>query len=183
MRYVVGVIIVVLALLFIIIALVNRGGNDQPAERAVDLADYANQAAQVEFTQYGRVVGQEERRAIRITVSRTERVVEVLHGYEERVERREVFDNIEAAYSEFVMALHRAGYATEREADDDDSGICPTGKRYTYKLFDDDSRVFDNWSTSCSRSQGSFAGDASLVRRLFENQIIDYRDITRGVRL
>ncbi|CAN5612530.1 hypothetical protein BH23PAT1_BH23PAT1_3940 [soil metagenome] len=183
MRYIIGVIIVVLALFFILIALINRGGNDEQGERAVDLTDYANRAAQVEYTQYGRVVAQEDRRAVRISVSRTERVIEVLHGYEERVERREVFENIESAYSEFIMALHRAGYATEREASEDERGFCPTGKRYTYQLVNDTSRVFDNWSTSCSRAQGSFAGEAGLVRRLFENQIPEYSTITRGVRL
>lgn len=185
-RYVIGVVIVVLIMFFAITRIVGRD-DKRSDDRTVNLAQYAERDGRVEYTTYGKVNGEQERRAIRISVSRGERVVEVLSGYEERVESRQRFDNIEAAYAEFIMALHRAGYARQRAADNDQRGYCPLGNRYEYKLFDsatgDSGRVFDYWSTSCNSGQGSFAGQARLVRQLFQQQIPDYNSIVRDIRL
>ena len=183
MRYIVGVIAVVLIMFFGIIWAVNRGG-DNGGDESVDLSQYVDRDGRVVFTHYGKVVGQQERRAVRVTVTREERVIEVLQGYDEQVIRTQTYPNIDAAYAEFIMSLHRAGYANEKEAEEDPSGFCPLGNRYTYELDDgNEAEVLNLWSTSCSGREGTFAGDPPTVRRLFQLQIPNYNDLTRDVRL
>lgn len=184
MKYVIGVIVVVFVMFIALLAVFNRGGdNAQQGDQAVNLRDYADVSSRVEYTTYGPVVAQEERRAIRISVSETERFVEVLAGYEGRVIRRESLSNNRSAYAEFLAALDKAGYTLEADTADDRSGVCPLGKQYTYDLYDTGEEIMSNWSTSCSKKHGSFGGQRDLVRRLFQRQIPDYGTITRDVRL
>lgn len=185
MKYVIGVIAVVFVMFIALLAVFSRGDDGgQQGDRSIVLTEYTDTGSRVEYTVYGPIVAQEERRAIRISVSQAERFVEVLEGYEERVISRESFNNSPSAYREFLAALERAGYTREvADAPEDRSGYCPLGKRYTYELFDDGSDVLDTWSTSCSKKHGSFGGERNLVRRLFQRQIPDYRTITREVRL
>lgn len=184
MKYVIGVIVVIFLMFIALLTVFDRGDNgEQEGSRAIELREYADADSRVEYTVYGPIVAQEDRRAIRISVSETERYVAVLEGYEEKIMRRESFGNNQSAYDEFLAALERAGYTREKDAPEDRSGFCPTGKQYTYNLYENGGDILKNWSTSCTKKHGSFGGDASLVRRLFQAQIPDYRTITRDVRL
>lgn len=184
-----GVFGVLVLMIFAVLLIARRGPGDvstsvQTGKKQVILADYEEKPATVILTIRGEVRGDDERRGIRITVSSPERVLEVLRGYNETVESRQTFANNANAYINFLSALEAAGFTREQATViKDDRGICPLGLRYDYKLQDGSQEVFRFWNTSCSSKQGSFGGNGSLVRRLFENQIPDYRKLTRQVEL
>jgi hypothetical protein len=185
MKYAAGVIGVVLVAIIAIIMLVRRTPEprtDIPQETV--LSDYANRDGRVRYTIDGRINAREDHRTIVITVSRTERMLEIYQGYENDVLRRETFVNSEGAYSTFLRALESAGFSQERETDIHNyTGICPQGRRHVYELLDGPEEIMRTWDTSCSRRLGSFDGNSSLVRQLFQRQIPDYSRLTSGVRL
>ncbi|MDB5185649.1 MAG: exported protein of unknown function [Candidatus Saccharibacteria bacterium] len=172
-------------LIFVIVLLFNRdsGTNTQTGNKAVVLADYANKDARAELTQQGKVTAQEKRYSVHMTVSRTERVIEVLQGYDQTVLRRETFSNNESAYSTFIIALDQTGFSREKPSIiKDERGACPLGQRYIYELNDGTSQVLRLWNTSCNTKEGTFGGK-STVRQLFQEQFPNYGDITRGITL
>lgn len=189
MRYILGVFGVIVLMIFVVVLIARRGPDNSTSATKTNnlqavLSDYESKPATVIFTTRGKVIGDEERRGIRITVSRQERVIEILKGYNETVETRQTYTNNDNAFANFLSALGVAGFANEQPtAIKDDRGICPLGRRFDYKLQDGSKEVFRFWNTSCGLRQGSFAGDGLLVRKLFENQIPDYRTVIRGVKL
>lgn len=189
MKYILGVFGVIVLLLLIVILIFRSGPSEpvsdvQTGKQQVSLAEYESKPATVSMVVRGQIVADETRRAIRITVTQQERAIEILEGYDEAVVSRQTFPNNTDAYKVFLSALNSAGFTRERETlIKDERGTCPFGRRYVYKLQDGSEQVFRAWSTSCRREDGSFGGNASTVRRLFEKQIPDYQTAIRGVRL
>lgn len=189
MRYILGVFGIIVLLLLVVILIVRSGpsepvGEVQTGKPQVNLAEYELKPATVSLTTRGQITADETRRAIRISVSQQERAIEVLEGYDETVVTRQTFPNNREAYKIFLSALSSAGFTREQETEiKDERGVCPFGKRYVFKLQDGSEQVFRAWTTSCRREQGSFGGNSSIARRLFEQQIPDYRTVVRGIRL
>lgn len=189
MKYILGVFGVIVLLLLVVILIVRSGPSEpistaQTGKPQVNLGEYEAKPATAVFTVRGQITADETRRAIRISVSQQERVIEILDGYDESVLSRHTFPNNSEAYRVFLSALSSAGFTREQETEiKDERGVCPFGRRYVYKLQDGSTQAFRTWSTSCRREQGSFGGNSGVVRRLFEQQIPDYRTVTRGIRL
>lgn len=188
MKYVIGVIAVVIVTILAVILIVNRDGTpDQPGQtgdRVVSLYDQAKDGGTVSYTTEGPVVGEDERRAIRVTVSSGTRKVEVLRGYNESVVKTQTFSNTSAGFEEFLKALEVAGFSRKRDyTTEDERGICPLGRRYIYEFEKSGEDPLKTWSTSCSEKQGTFGGGAVTVRKLFQNQIPDYNKFVADVKL
>ncbi len=188
MRYILGVFGVIVLLIFIVILIVRReptpSTTSQTGNKQVVLADYENKPATASLTTRGEVTAEEERRAIRISVTEEERVLEILEGYNETVVSRQSFANNDKAYKVFLSALDTAGFTREQDTEiKDERGFCPLGKRFVYKLQDGSEQILRTWNTTCAEKQGSFGGNGRTVRRLFEEQIPDYRRLVRDVKL
>lgn len=185
MRYVVSVIAII-AVLFVVIMLLVRGGDSntstQNSVKATKLIDYADKNSTVSVTTIGKMVGEEERRAIRVVVTPNERRLEVLTGYEEAVSSTQTFPNTREAYSNFLSALSNLGFLTSRKNTADQRGVCPTGNRYIYDLSQDGSHVSNLWQVSCDKA-GTFAGTGATIRQLFQMQIPEYNDLIQDVKL
>lgn len=190
MRY--GIVIIVFIFFAIVgtLALTNRGGNTAntaKSARITKLADYeSSNSASVSWTMRGRLVGEDQRKAVRITVTRDKRTAEVLSGYEERVEKSVEFINNPEAFATFTRALDNAGFGRERTVSQaDDRGMCPLGNTYIYRLTEFGSEIMRTWSDSCTKKDGSFGGGAtaSLIQQLFKAQITDYPKFVQNVRL
>ena len=188
MRYFMGFLAFILIAILAVV-LISRGGpNPQEGTRTgspVMLSEISNSDTVVRITMDGRITAQEKHHAIRITVGRTSRTVEVLKGYNYEVEQTKVYDNNIEAYSAFLHAIDKAGYTRPKPnvTQSDEKGVCPTGTRYIYEVLDNATEEMRLWSTSCSANEGTFAGKAQLVRQLFRSQIPDYEAVTRGIRL
>lgn len=190
MRY--GLVVVIIAFLAIIgtVIFVSRRNNDQggsQSARLTKLKDYEFKAANVSWTLQGRLVGEDQRRSVRITVSRDRRVAQVLSGYEERVEKSVELPNTPEAFATFLRALDNASFGRERAVKNaDERGFCPQGNRYIYRLIDGGAEVMRSWSTSCFAAEGPFAGGgqtAQLIQSLFRDQVTDYNRFVSGVKL
>jgi hypothetical protein len=132
----------------------------------------------------GKIVGDDQYRSIRITVSQTNRRLDILSSYDDTIEKSETFDNTLSGYTVFLNALDRAGFRSTRKSEVGDfKGVCPLGNRFIYTLSTEDGELINTWSDSCRRSDGTFAGDPNLVRRLFQAQITDYSKLIKDVRL
>src|SRR3989338_5151263 len=109
MRY--GLAILVIAFLAVVgTVIVVSSNNDSDTSTATTrntkIVDYENNdAAKVSWTQQGRLVGDDQRRAVRVTVTKSKRTVEILDFYAERVEKSDEFANSPEAFSAFVRAL------------------------------------------------------------------------------
>lgn len=188
MKYVLGVfafiILAIVAIVLLSTTTGNRDPNRQEGERIVNLVDYANTPAAVTLTTQGRIVGQENYREIRVTVSRDQRLVEIISGYNGTVERQQSTPNTPEAFDAFMRALTTTGFTRERDTVQKEvRGTCPTGRRFIYGLRQGNDQLVNLWSTSCDNDQGTFGGNDNLTQRLFQNQIPDYSRFVRGVRL
>lgn len=188
MRYLVAILVIAFLAIVGTVVLVGRGGNNAnttPA-RITKLVDFENkERASVSWTMQGRLVGEDQHRAIRITVNRDKRTVEILSGYQERVERSADFANTPASFAAFVRALDNLNFGRERTVKQaDERGVCPLGNRFVYRLTDAGTEVMRTWSDTCQTADGPFGGGANaaqVIGQLFKAQITDYSKFTAGV--
>lgn len=191
MRYFIVTVVIIFLMLIGAVVLVsrnrNRSADDEPKAVPVNsvLTDYITSASEVRYIQDGKIVGDDQHRAIRISISDDKRELEILQGYDGQVIDRHLFSNDRAAYDVFMYALANAQFIAERKnvKVTDEKGVCPTGRRYIYELRNNDETVKRLWNVSCNTASGTFAGQSSLVRQLFQQQIPDYHKLTGKVSL
>lgn len=161
----------------------NKPANNQTQQASQQQKDLTKDTRSVTFTEQGKVVADENYRAIRITVSPAERKIEILQGYDQAVIKSQTFSNKQSSYDTFMIALKNAGFDNyDKNANSDERGVCPTGKRYTYEAKFSDGSEYKSWSASCQGS-GSFKGNNGLVRSLFQDQIPNYDTFVSGTKL
>lgn len=186
-KYIFGVIGVAIMLIVAVVLLSSTGGQSSDSiegDKKVVMANYADSDAVLSYTQQGRLTGPETHKEIRIIVSRTERKIELLSGYDQSVEKSQSYANSQESFNRFIYALEEAGYSRKKSTSQPDyRGVCPLGNRYIYTLNSFGEDLLFLWSSSCSGDDGTFGGRDSLVRKLYQNQIPDYREFTRGVKL
>lgn len=186
MRYIVGVFVAIVLAIAVIFALV-RGGSDTPKKEATSnkttLSDYSNKPAVLSFTTTGPVTAEEEREAVKISVSAEARTIEILKGYNKTVAFRQTFPNNTAAYQAFLDALNGAGFSLDKKTDAKQNEICPFGSHYNFELKDGSQQVINTWTTSCGAKTGNFAGKPTDIRKLFQAQIPDYDSLAKNVKL
>ena len=181
-RYFIGVIAIILLLVLAVVFVFNRGDNppattQQPAQ----LIDYADENSAVTLTTVGRVVGDDEHRSVRVTVSANERRIEILSGYNQNVISSQSYANTQAAYETFLSALGGQGFIRSKETNVTDSrSVCPTGVHYEYRVTVGSEQKSNLWAVSCDRT-GTFNGRGSTIRQLFQRQIPDYSQQTQGI--
>ncbi len=181
-----AILAVIVVIIGAILLMTNRGSSPQlqPGAVRVDLAEYIDKPSTVAYTTEGGLNSEEDHRAVRISVNRNLRTVQVLSGYNYSVINAQDFPNTQAAYDEFMHGLKNAGFTQQQKAAfSDEKGVCPLGTRYIYRLQDDSGEVLRLWSTSCARKDGSSIGNAFLIKQLFQKQIPGYTNIVKGVKL
>jgi hypothetical protein len=147
------------------------------------LADYANSDVEMQLTTSGEINAQELHREIVINIGQNQRTVSVVQGYQGNVIKSESFPNSESAYKAFLSAVDLAGYTrTKTSRFPTEAGQCPLGQRFVYQILNDSKANQRTWSTTCG-SVGTFAGNGTLIRQLFQNQIGNYQEFVRDVRL
>lgn len=177
--------------LVLIFTIFTRGGSNktqtkkekpQPPKPLV-LTDYIERDSKVVFTVDGQVVADEKHQAVRITVGRSSKQIEILQGYQGNVIKSQSFDNNQQAYDVFLRALSRLGFAKKRSTTvTDERGVCPTGQRYISQIIDNNDQVLRTWSISCG-SGGTSGAVTPSVLSLFQKQVPDYSKFTSGVAL
>lgn len=191
MNYLVRRIIIVLVVLFLIFIgfrLLFGGGGEAPVvpttQRVRDLPEYANTNAEVSMITDGRVNGDDIHRAIRITISRDQRTIDILQGYGGIVIDSRQYYNTLNAYDVFLRSLKVHNFLLVRRnvRNTDDRGQCALGHRYIFELNQQGEQLSRLWSSTCN-GIGTFAGSTANLQSLFRLQIPEYDQITARVQL
>lgn len=180
LKYFLGLLVIVVVLIFIIFRIIG-GGGDETVQPKPTLKSYATTSTSVRYTADNPVQSQSGKQELVIEVGRDNATLTIYGGYDRSVLVSDSFPMNEAAYTDFLMALDRTGGFTlgaDDEAARDERGYCALGYRYGYDIIDGSGNSLQHyWSTSCK--QKTFAGESEAVKRLFERQIPNYRDLTR----
>lgn len=194
MRYVIGVISILVVILLLVLGFKFIKGlltndkpkkTDAPVSNKINLDEVGKDGKPVQYTIRGSINGDEQHHSIRFTVDDKKRKVEILQGYSDRVTKSQETENNADAYKAFVDALKGAGFSQsiQPEGRGDETLNCPLGKRYNYEINPGTSDGMRTWGNSCSSKQGTFSGNGELVRRLFQLQIPEYNDFAKGTNL
>lgn len=194
MRYIIGVLFLIGAIILIVVGFnIIRGmfkpkvpENQKPqGVKIINLEDAAKDGKSVRYSLQGPVSSREQHHRIRISVDPTVRRVEVVQGYNGQVIKAQEFPNTKEAYEAFMAALTGAGFVRTHEPEgrgiEDQS--CPLGRKYAYEVAPGTSDQFYAWTTSCGGKLGTSAGNNSMIQRLFERQIPDYNKFVSGTPL
>jgi len=183
MKFLVSIFIIAVLIIFgVFIFGINKKSTPKPVITAVkSLQDNASNA-EARLTIDGQVNGDDLHRAIRITIGKNQRKIEVIQGYQGNVIDSKTLNNNESAYDVFLRSLGNAGFTKERKTKiTDERGVCPTGNRYIYEITGTENNDLRRWSASCG--SGTFGGQSQLVRSLFQAQITGYDEFTSTVEL
>jgi hypothetical protein len=186
-RYLIGFAVVIL-LMFIGLILIFSGGDEKPREEQLKpLPEYSTTYAEASMTIDGPIVGEDQKRSIRITVGQYQRRLDVISGYNGNITQTNSFSNNESAYNNFLWAIWRSGFLKERKGLDElqqnEKGQCPLGQRYIFELNESGEQLSYLWTSSCGNKIGTLAGDSSTLQQLFEAQITDYDELVSDVEI
>jgi hypothetical protein len=187
MKYLLGILgIVVFGIIAVVLFgnAVDKTNDNAPQEttKSVKTTDYINDSSFVQYTKYGQIVSNQERKTMKIKVSQNESVIEILDGYQETVQDRKSYPNNYESYKNFMYALDKLGYTNKKETSvENPTGVCPSGYTYFYKLNDSGNDLTNLWNSSCKLLGGDLGNNGSKIRDLFTKQIPDYSDIVKNV--
>ena len=153
-----------------------------PSSEVVEQPNYTN----VQYVQEGEVTAPEDHYSIVITINNTSRTIAIYNAYQPVAITTQSFANSQVSYDSLYAALVSSGFFAKKDNKDnyDRAGYCPLGIKYDYKAGNDiNFPDFSSWSASCSIKAGTFNGNKSDVKKLFTNQIPDYKTITEDVTL
>lgn len=188
-RYLIITFIVLLLFIFIVVKLFGGGGNNPepkpnpPTPTVKPLPDYSDTMAEVSMTIDGSINGTDQHRAIKVTVDRFSRKLDIIGGYSGNILQEKTFSNNEDAYDIFLRALNNSGFMAKRKnpSTSDERGQCPLGNRFIFELNDSGDVLSHLWSSSCGT--GTLGGSTSTLQELFQAQITNYDRLTSNVNL
>ena len=184
MKFVFGLFAIIIIAVFAIVLLFTRAPRTVPnSTHSVVLTDYVEKNSKVVYAKYGKINGDDVFRGVRISVSPTNRLVEVLAGYDQRIIRKKLYGNSQNGYAQFLTALSTAGFTAQQNSQyKTEIGRCPFGERYTYQLFNDGKEISYLWDGSCNE-KGTLRGKQDDIAQLFESQITDLDDVLEDIDL
>jgi len=167
---------VVFGILFVLFLIFGNGSKKDASPKAtptkpLTVREYAPRDSKVVYTIEGNIRGNNMYRAVRTTITREYRLIEVIEGFENNVIKAQKEPNNQDAYAAFLAAIEGKGYGRVRSTKKtNDEGVCPLGQKYIYEIYDGGKQTQRLWSTTCG-SQGTSAANNPVIRILFDRQI------------
>jgi len=185
------IILIIVALLIAAVisigrAVFNAGQNGGEETVLVDRGREAllktDLARSVSMTVRGPIVAQENFTSYRVTVSPTERTMDIFKGYLEERTGGKTLDNNSRAYEEFVHALDKANMMkANNKADDEDindlRGICASGYLYEFAVLNNAQEVEKLWTSTCEGSISTLNASKDQLSGLFLEQVPGSNDL------
>lgn len=180
---------VIATIIFLIVRI--AGSNDstpvdestaEPAtESVLTLREYADRpSSSVQFIIDGKINAIEDHRQLRFTISQSRRVAEILSGYNGDVLERQTRSNTRESYTALLSALDRLGFDEVGESRYSEAdGLCSYGRRMYYRIREGAATLQELWSTSCTRIDGTMAGESARITDTFFEQFPDFREFTK----
>lgn len=183
MKYFIGFLATVVLVVLVFVLVIRGFSGDGKKDERLVLADHANSSMSVQLTVDGPITADETHFGYRITVDGDQAKIETYKGYQNSTLETKTYTNNSSAYAAFLRALDLAGFARgdDDAAKSDDRGVCAAGNRFIYQINDSPKGDKRYWSTSCGG--GTFKGQSSQVRTLFQRQIPEFSKITRNLDL
>lgn len=185
-----GVVILILVIGFLLIFGGRGDKSSKPkpgsSSQIQPLPTYASTNARVSLTIDGVVNGDDAHRAIKITVSRDQRQLDIIQGYSGHVISKKSLYNTQAAYAVFLRAINDGGFLSKLAKSNypaDERGQCAAGIRYIFELSQNGKALSRLWASDCGNSVGTLGGNAFFMLDLFEAQITNFQDLTQEVNL
>jgi len=186
------IIIVIIALVIAAIVSIGRAvfnsgdGNDSEQTSQVDQDREAllntSTGRSVQMTVRGPIVAEENFTSYRVSVSNSERSMNVYKGYIEEQTNAKTLGNNTQAYEQFVYALDKANMSKGKgNADDsklkDIRGICARGYVYEFSVLSGGNEVRSLWTSTCDGSKGSLDASKDQLAQLFLAQIPESNEL------
>lgn len=172
------VIAITIAALVSLTRVIFFSGGSNSTISQVDVAKEAllntNSDHSVVLTVRGPIVGNEDFRSYKISITPTSREIVIYQGYQNQPIDKIALDNNSKDYEQFVFALDKANLVkgVEFTGDKNDTrGICSTGKIYDFQVLVGDKVAKQLWTSTCSGSKGSLSASANQLINLFIAQI------------
>lgn len=148
------------------------------------LSDAETANSQVRLTYSGPIVAKEDYYQIRMTISTSQRSLEVINGYGQVVGKRRVLGNDQPAYATFLRTLKLNDFNNDRTSSlgGDERGVCFKGKRIVGEILISGESTSRLWAASCSRKLGTMDARWQDILKLFQDQFPDYDQQTKAYR-
>ena len=171
-------IVLISGIVFLAQSLFGGSGNQLVQSGDSSLLTEPTDSTAVLMSVRGPVTAREHHYDIQLEISATKRLLVITTGYDNPVEVKRIeLDNDKGAFTDLLLALNAAGYASKAENTvSKNDGLCATGQMITFTLKDGDEMKSDVWTTSCAGVTGDFAGQSSAVIQLLLDQIPGSRD-------
>ena len=188
MKYLFGVIVcivLVVAVFLLVLRGLTGGNKESQITQQVKLADYSNTETVVRFTVDGPVVADQEHRAYRITVGRSQVSLDTYKTYDYDLIDQRTYPNTQSAYDSFLRAIDTAGFTKgDPKLKSDERGTCASGRRTILEIINGSSQIQRFWTTSCGKL-GNFQGATSSISQLFINQVprADYAKLVNSLKM
>lgn len=134
----------------------------------------------------GPIVGDEDFRSYKITITPDKRQMTTYKGYLKDKIDSSVDENNIQAYTQLVYALSKANYMAGTPlsgSDNDLRGVCATGYVYEFAITQGDNEVKKLWTSTCDGSPGSLAANLDQITDLFRRQIPEFYHLSDAVDL
>jgi hypothetical protein len=174
MRYFFGFLVTILLIVTLIFLIFHGSGDKKVPSTTKALTSYSATDAEVSMTIDGPINANSQHQELRITVSRDNVTFEEFNGYDGSVTKHSSYDNTQTAYDNFLHAIEGVGF-TQGNTDKavaDETGVCPLGSRFIFKLTQDNIDIERFWASTCGPK--TYQGRLDATIQLFENQVPDY---------
>lgn len=151
------------------------------AEQTLLSSDVKNS---VEMRVRNDIVGDENFRSYRVTISPESRTFVSYKGYSGTAIDTVTLKNTPAAYEEFTYALKRARMIDGTQLTDEKNdlrGICATGTLYVFEVRTGNDIVKQLWTSTCSDAKGSLRVSYRPLHDLFVDQVPDAAKLIRAL--
>jgi len=168
-------ILITVGLVWLTIILIGKALSTTPATTTTtqtkSLSRYDATNTELVMLIDGPVQSDQTHQSLRITVAQNENAIELMNGYEGQVVNREAFASNSIAYAAFLKSLDKIGFGKPalKSISADERGYCPLRNRFIYTIEENGTQKQRTWTSSCGI--GNYAGDQTLTRRLFIDQI------------
>lgn len=173
------VVIGIVLLLSMVFGDRRQANTTKNAVTSLAVTDYINKDSRVVAITDGPINGEDAHRAIRISVDRSTRTMDVIQGYQGKVIASKSYVNNQKAYDEFLHALELASFGKTRKTTfKSEDGICATGRRFVFELFESGKSVSRTWTANCQK--GNTIAQPDRITKLFRKQITDYEELVKN---
>jgi hypothetical protein len=189
-RWILVIAVTIIALILIVWGLftiasnIFRGNDDNQTDTVqVDAdRDTVQSTAVAAYKVTGPIVANEDQRSYTIVVSANNVTMKTFGSFGKTLIAEKSYINTPIAYESFLSALANADVTALRrnastEFTFEDQGVCARGRKFFVEL---DTNIF-RWSTSCGNREGNAGFNMAPVSTLFQRQIPDFAELTRGL--